>query len=537
MPGRGRAALAAAGIVAAALLAHGGGLRNGYAWDDGRLIAADATLRDASSAGRFFLSMDELPGYYRPLTRASFVLDGTLLELEPARSHAVEILLHATNALLLFLLALRLGLPLLAAAAAGGLLAVHPVNVEAVSLVVARNNLLALSFGLLATLCLLSALARRSRVLALGSAFFSLAATLSKEPGFLFLPLLGWLAAARLREERPAGQRLRPWLWLALPQAAACLLALGLRWQVLGTVGAPAGAEPLSHRALQAVRALAADARLFAWPAGLTIFHPVPSAPLGLALLFCCAVLLAAALGFARGGEAVRFGILLAALQWLPVSGLVPTASALVAERYLYLPGAGLCLCAGALLGAAALRLAAARPGARVPATLAMAAAAVALGAASAKRTAQWRDDATLSDAALALDPRCLPALRNRAIAAREAGQLDEAVSLWQRALEVDPGDADSLGQLGTVAAMRGDYAAGEQRYRKALERPDASPLVHFNLGRLLELTGRPAEAAREYRMYIDTAVPGYGGRALVAEAGQRLARTLAASRNEGAKP
>ncbi len=87
---------------------------------------------------------------WHPLTWLSHALDYQLFALNPAGHHLDSVLIHALNAVLLFLLLFwgtkRVGPSLLVAA----LFAVHPLNVESVAWVAERKNVLSTLFFLLA---------------------------------------------------------------------------------------------------------------------------------------------------------------------------------------------------------------------------------------------------------------------------------------------------------------------------------------------------------------------------------------------------
>ena len=87
---------------------------------------------------------------WHPLTWLSHALDYQLLAFNPAGHHLDSVLIHALNAVLLFLLLAwitkRVGPSLLVAA----LFAVHPINVESVAWVAERKNVLSTLFFLLA---------------------------------------------------------------------------------------------------------------------------------------------------------------------------------------------------------------------------------------------------------------------------------------------------------------------------------------------------------------------------------------------------
>src|ERR1039457_3633208 len=87
---------------------------------------------------------------WHPLTWLSHALDYQLFALNPAGHHFDSVLIHALNAVLLFLLLLWMtkcaGPSLLVAA----LFALHPINVESVAWVAERKNVLSTLFFLIA---------------------------------------------------------------------------------------------------------------------------------------------------------------------------------------------------------------------------------------------------------------------------------------------------------------------------------------------------------------------------------------------------
>ena len=86
---------------------------------------------------------------WHPLTWLSHALDCQLFKLNPAGHHYVNVLIHGSNAILLFLLlesATGLTWPSWMVAA---LFALHPVNVESVAWAAERKNVLSMLFFLL----------------------------------------------------------------------------------------------------------------------------------------------------------------------------------------------------------------------------------------------------------------------------------------------------------------------------------------------------------------------------------------------------
>jgi predicted O-linked N-acetylglucosamine transferase (SPINDLY family) len=101
-----------------------------------------------------------------------------------------------------------------------------------------------------------------------------------------------------------------------------------------------------------------------------------------------------------------------------------------------------------------------------------------------------------------------------------EAGELDQAESLYRRALEMDPGHAEALHLLGLIAYQRGKFQSAIELINRALTELDDLPEAHLNLGNALREGGRLAEAVGSYRRAI-ALDPNYG------MAHSNLARTL----------
>ncbi|MBM4045341.1 MAG: hypothetical protein FJ279_09520, partial [Planctomycetes bacterium] len=121
-------------IAALAFLATGASLRNGFVWEDDRLILRSRGLRDAGSAWLFldprYWREDHISAgtAYRPVRELSFAADARLWGGWAGGFHLTNVALHAANSVLAYYLAVSLfgagHVPLAAAA----LFAVHPLN-------------------------------------------------------------------------------------------------------------------------------------------------------------------------------------------------------------------------------------------------------------------------------------------------------------------------------------------------------------------------------------------------------------------------
>ncbi len=280
---------------------------------------------------------------YRPLVRASLVLDGRLWNGRLEGYHLTNLALHLLNTALVFVWASATGL-----AAHGGLVAaavfgLHPIHSYSVHAVMGRTDLLC-------TLFALAALLAAVRGSTLGAAGFTAGAVLSKESG-LVVPLLAaawyWLARRR-RPQTAAGSapHFRP---VAASAAVACAYLI-LRWSLAPPRSADL-APYLQMTPAGLLKNLVLSMGALAVPAGhLQVRDWLERTPA--TVLVAAAGLLAVAAALLIWRFRIRWGHLpepaRLGLAWSVLS-LTPYLS-LFQRRFLYLSSAGFGVAVGGLL-------------------------------------------------------------------------------------------------------------------------------------------------------------------------------------------
>jgi Tfp pilus assembly protein PilF len=126
-------------IVACTLAAYMPAMRNGFIWDDDVHITKNPTLKEPGGFSRIWLDMSASCQYY-PLTFSLFYLEHTLWGLNPTGYHLVNVFLHAGDAVLVWLILRKIGVP--GSWLAAMLFALHPVEVESVAWVTEQKNTL-----------------------------------------------------------------------------------------------------------------------------------------------------------------------------------------------------------------------------------------------------------------------------------------------------------------------------------------------------------------------------------------------------------
>lgn len=471
-------------------------------------------------------------GHFQPLSWLTFALDYLIWGMNPVGYHLTNLVLHAINAMLFFVLARRLLLeafPLateaqprmlgVSAAAAALLFAIHPLRVESVTWATERRDVLAGLF-FLATLYLyltahknaLPARRRTRLALALAAYFLSLTAkaTAITLPAILLLldvyPLRrlsghwrSWFAA----DARKIFWEKTPFLVIAVLFAAVAIWAQ----QSAGALR-PAQQYFLSYRLGQAAYGII----FYLWKSLLPIaLSPLYELPNDFHLWTPLFVLFGAvAITITVGLFALRQRWPAGIACWLyylvmlaPVLGFAQSGPQLVADRYSYLSCMSL-----ALLAAGALFYVR-RDGNHARSRLARVSGAVAVtgivgfAALTWRQTGYWRNTETLWTRALDVDPNSSLAHYNLARYIARQGRYQEAVLHYQRALAIRPADADTLNNLGLLVARNGELERASEFFTAAVKVDPGYGKAFFNMARVLSRQGRLDEAIQNYRQAL----------------------------------
>ena len=560
------------------LPALGGSFLN---WDDNVNLLDNPAYRGLGREQIRWAFTSVLFGHYIPLTRLTWSLSYVLGGMDPWGYHLVSVLVHAANAVLFYFVALRLlaaadaegrqlgsrppGLRA-AAAVAALVFGIHPLRVEPVAWITARADVLCGFFVLLAVWAYLRAVEEPGPAhcgLTLTSATALAAALLSKGAALPFVAALFLLDIYPLRRTRRLGWRVlvREKLPLLLVTvAAAGAVGYAIRHGAVLTQVSEHG--PLARIAAAAHSFLISPLRLI-WPGSLSPLYEMPSAISVLeprfALALAGGVLVTAVLILLRrawpaGLAAWTFSVLMLS----PTSALVRQGADLAPDRYSYLAGLGFALLAGGAVPRV-IRLVERGVLSRFTGWSIAAAGMVALAGlaiASWTYTQVWRDSETLWRWAVEMDSQCSVChgkLGESALAGPAGStRAREAEDLFRRAIALRPDLPDAYFNLGTVLVLQGRYAEAEAPLRSYMERvpmaaagPERLGLVYLLNGRheaaapLLREALRRSPEAPGLRAYLAQALEGHAralqaeGRAGEAEALQAEARTLAATPDE----
>ncbi|MCX5661201.1 MAG: tetratricopeptide repeat protein [Planctomycetota bacterium] len=493
----------------------------GVIWDDDNYVTNNPNLRDTAGLVRTWKEPYSLPQYY-PLVHTSYWLEYHLWGLNPAGYHAVNILLHALNAFLFWLVLRRLRLP--GSLAAAILFAVHPIEVESVAWITERKNTLSLALALGAVLAYL-----RFDDLAAGEADGGLPATPDAPPparrwGWYPLSLLLFTGAllSKTVTATVAGvllvliwwKRGRVRLIDLLVVAPFWVIGGGFGWNTahleqvrVGAAGRDWAIAPID-RVLIAGRAVVFYASKILFPYELTFIYPRWKIDSGAAWqylfpLAVVAVVLALWLARHRIGRGPLAAVLCFIGMLFPALGffnVYPMRYSWVADHFQYLGGLALI----ALLAGAGATLWATLPETlRRPGPPLAAAVVLALAATTFLQCVPYRDAVTLWEDTIAKNEDATIAYFNLGDLASQAGRHDEAISLMASAVKARPDDPVAWANYASILDRAKKYGLAIDACRHAISLYSKSEPErgghHYGLARTLGKSGRLAEAVPEF--------------------------------------
>jgi protein O-mannosyl-transferase len=506
---------------------------------------------------------------WHPLTTISHMLDCQLFGLNAGGHHFTNVVLHTIAVVLLFLVLRDMtsgGRPVAGIGDAGrdqrsrlqsqgalwpsafvaALFVIHPLHVESVAWVSERKDLLSGVFFML-TLAAYVRYARQPSAARYVTMSILFACGLMSKPMLVTLPFVlllldywplgrgqrtaAFAKATAAGEVRGSPRRIRPladqrsgdrgriegqgWSKLILEKipllalsAASCLATLLVQRQAAGSIDQ----LPFAWRVNNSIVTSIAYIWQMLWPVKLAVFYPHPDNR----LLFW-QVILALALLIAITAAVIALRqkrpYLITGWFWylgmlVPVIGLVQVGEQARADRYTYLPQIGLYLALAWTIADLSVSWRRRRE------ILAVAAAVVitALAWRAWIQTSYWKNSETLWTHTLAVTTDNDVAHNNLGFIFLQRGELDEAISHFQTALNIranNPQTHYNLGSalvhnnLGNALVRKKLVDEAIAHYEKAVElRPDYAD-GHYNLGSALLQEGRIDEAIAHWQKTV----------------------------------
>jgi tetratricopeptide (TPR) repeat protein len=475
----------------------------GFIWDDDDHLTANPAMT-APHGLRTIWSSLAVSRYY-PLTLTSFWVQRRLWGLNPLPYHLVNVALHATNGVLVFLLLRRLRIR--AAWLAAMAWALHPVNVESVAWITELKNVQSGLFFFLAVWCFLrvEAGARRGWY---GLALVCGLAAMTSKPSTVVLPVALLLCVWWERGSWRRADLLRIAPFVALGLGMSVLTVVEQRGHIQKT-GIEDWNLGMGQRVVLVGEAVWFYASKVLWPVRLTFVYPHWDLDAGrllswfpLAGLVVGGVLLWVwkRRGLARAG---LFGCGFFVLSLLPVLGFFNVyyfRYSYVADHFQYLACIGLIALA---IGAGETVFQSAGRLGRNLGTLVGVSVLLILGGATWRQAHIYQSPESVWSDTLAKNPQCWMAHNNLGAALALAGRLAEAKKQYEQSLRINPRNVDAQNNLGTLFWQEGKLGDAIECYQQALQINPAYAEAYNNLGVTLYQSGQREAAIEQYRQAV----------------------------------
>lgn len=482
----------------------------------------------------------------RIVTFFTFALNYRLHGLNVEGYHAVNLLIHCMNGLLVYwLVAVTFRTPFLrtltdgqesglAALCAALLFVSHPVQTQAVTYVAQRFTSLATCFYLLSLVMYVRARLRWAELETTAAGAVVDAFRDRKMIGSYGTALLSAVLAMHTKEisfTLPVAALLYEYLFFEGPRGRRVLFVLPLLlsmliipWAVLshptvhdemaGLRGVLAGEgtrNPAISYLYTQFRVIVTYVRLLILPVNQNIdyYYPRYSSPfdpeVAASFLFLVLLLVTGGLLYRRSSRATGqderlFRLMAFGIFWfflaLSVESSVLPLNDLIFEHRLYLPSVGIFLGATAGLLWVRRRMA---PGGR-KALLALVVAVIGVWSATAyARNGVWGDILALWEDNVRKSPEKARPHHSLGSAYLHMGRAQEAIRELEAATRIEPTFVEAYKNLGIAYAQEGKYERAELAFQRAISLQDDDASVHSNLGLVNEKLNRIAAAEQEY--------------------------------------
>jgi protein O-mannosyl-transferase len=502
-------------LIAATLVVYNRVNQNSFVnFDDDRYITENSHVRAGLTWAtiRWAFSSFEQANWH-PLTWLSHALDCQLFRLNPAGHHYLNLLLHAVNAMLLFLILQRATSFTWRSFAVAALFALHPINVESVAWASERKNILSMLFFLLAlgaySWYTRKPAVRRYLLVAIFFAFGLMAKPQVITFPFVLLlwdywPLQRMRGASDDLAQKTAPRALSFLILEKLPLFAlsAASAVITMKAQTVGGAVRSEIEYPIATRLGNALLAYARYLGKAFWPANLAVMYPHPGETLQAWQVLAAALLLVAITVAVLQARKARY--LLVGWLWflgtlVPMIGLVQVGGQAMADRYAYFPFIGLFLMVCWGTGDWAQRNRVRAYWLAIPTVLIL----LVFSLLIYHQIGYWHDSVTLWSHTLQATSRNFAAEDSLGGALVNEGQYEQAIPHFLLAVEIYP--RDPLGHLNICA-----YEQQHENFAQAIEHcrmvlqftrdPGLQVNAYTNLGGAYRRTGRSDQARASYQ-------------------------------------
>ena len=451
-------------------------------WDDPDYVS-EPVLKLLSSDFKNLITIP-IQGNYHPLTMLSLTLNYFVSGMNPWSYHLLNLLLHLVNCILVFRFAWLLSNKnSLIAFVTAILFGIHPMHVESVAWVTERKDVLYGLFflaGLISYTTYADTGSRKQYIMALA---FLVLALLSKPAAVIFPFILFCIDIFRKRKltMKLIAEKI-PFFILALIMGLITFLAQKEKGAI------DTYTFSIGTRILMGFYGIMMYFIKMIIPINLSPFYPYAPINEPLPTEYYLSPLFFIALGIVcfyswKKNRVAVFGILFFIINLLLVVQFLPVGSAIIADRYTYIPYIGLFFIVGWLINRFAKGNMSKAYYIIIPITLLF-------SFLTYQQSAIWQSSASLWDRTIEINPSSR-AYDNRAQIFRLEKNYDKAIEYYTEALKINAIDKEAYMNRANLYSAVGKFDLAVPDYRQALSIDPNYYLVLDNYAILLAMRGK----------------------------------------------
>jgi protein O-mannosyl-transferase len=500
-------------ILVLVVLVYNPAARNGFInYDDNGYIYENPQVKAGlTPEGSQWAFTSFSMGMWHPVTWMSHMLDCELFGLDPEGHHLESVIMHGVSSALLFYI-LVLAFPsfpgsFLCYCFLTLLFALHPLRVESVAWASERKDVLSVLFGLLAMTAYVQ-YTKKKTLKKMNLVFLFYCLSLLCKPMLVTFPLLlllldvwplnrfnGFLC--NLSEKIP----------LLIPAGFSSVISYFAQqksdaitdWQHLS----------LMNRMIHMVESYGWYLYKFFFPFRLTVYYPYQMDQIFLFHpLFCISCLVILGISCFSVTHIKKTPWLFTGWFWflcslLPVIGIIQVGIQEKADRYTYFPHIGLFI----ILGGAVYHYQREKQAFKKPYLL-IAASLVVIFSYSLlthQQILKWKNSITLWEDCLQVTNDNWVAHHNLAIALSDSGKTEDAILHYNKAIQINPCEKQSVFNLGKIYAENGKTDLAEEYYSKVLALDRNDKWAYYNLGVVCSLKpSQTVKAVKALRCFLE---------------------------------
>jgi len=447
-------------------------------WDDEEYVVKNTSIHTPTRIHKII--SEPVSGNYHPVTMLSLAIDYWISDGNPKWFHFVNVLIHIINTILVFIFIFKIsGSKKWIAFITAMFFAVHPLHVESVAWISERKDLLYSTFFLLGLLLYLNYL-NNNKLKTLAVVFLLFVFSLLSKPAAVIFPVV-LLAIDFYKERLKQKQTYIEKIPFFILSVIFGLITIHIQKEseATGTLH-----FPLFMRLLYANYGIMMYLIKTVFPVRLCAFYPFPAVNAKLPLPYFISPLFSLMLLWVfvisiKKNKAIAFGILFYIVNLILVLQLIPVGSAVIADRYTYIPLIGPFYLAGVFV-----QQRIDNNNGKIPLLWCAVLSVLILSwvILTNRLSATWKNSATLWDRVIKICPGS-QAYGNRGLVYKNEGKTKEALDMFTKAIELDKFQTDALINRANIYFRQQRYVSAIRDYTQCLAVEPNNDLALANRG------------------------------------------------------